>query len=52
MVKKTPFRNNQDTSGPFTGPNFRRKHAKSQVNGETAETLHNFLLRREKRKNS
>ncbi len=52
MGKKTLFRNEKDIPGPFTGANFSRKHAKSQVNGETMETLHNIILRREMRKNS
>ena len=52
MGKKTLFRNEKDIPGPFTGANFSRKHAKSQVNGETMETLHNIILRLEMRKNS
>ncbi len=52
MGKKTAFQDANEIPSPFTGPNFSRKHAKSQVNGETMETQHNIILRREMRKNS
>lgn len=52
MAKKNVFLDDNDYLSPFTGPNYRRKHAKSQVNGETMETQHNIILRNEIRKNS
>lgn len=39
-------------SNEFTSPNFRPKHQNSQINGETKETVHNIILRRQTRKQS
>lgn len=53
MGKNKSFLNNNKPYGtPFTSPNFRMKHASSQVNGETMETQKTIILHHQIRKNS
>lgn len=52
MGKKNRFFDVDRNSNPITSPNFRKKHAYSQVNGETMESQHNIILHNEVRKNS
>lgn len=52
MASKKDFLNRNGYSSRFTSPNYRSKHANSQVNGETMESQHNIILHHQIRKNS
>jgi hypothetical protein len=52
MGNSKKFFDKNSYSSPFTSPNYRTKHAHSQVNGETKETQDIIILHHQIRKNS